>query len=156
MTVEKSEKGQVSGGSCLCEAVRYRVTGPLRPVIACHCVQCRKAYSNFAAFSAARRGELKIENPESVTWFESSPGVRRGFCRYCGSSLFWDCDGLGYVSVSAGTLDQPSGLSLHHHIYVADKGDFYEIGDGVECHAKNHAYNWPDDVTVSEAAAGEN
>lgn len=155
MTADQKEKGQVGGGSCLCEAVRYRVTGPLRPVIACHCVQCRKTYSNFAAFSAARRGDLEIYNAESVAWFESSPGVRRGFCRYCGSSLFWDCDGLDYVSVSAGTLDQPSGVSLHHHIYVADKGDFYEIGDGVECHAKDYAYNWPDDVTLPEAVGGE-
>lgn len=155
MTSDKGNGRQAGGGSCLCEAVRYRVTGPLRPVIACHCVQCRKAYSNFAAFSAARRGELEIENPEGITWFESSPGVRRGFCRRCGSSLFWDCDGLGYVSISAGTLDQPSGLTVSHHIYAADKGDFYEIGDGAGCYAKSHAYNWPGEIERRETADGE-
>ena len=29
-------------GSCLCGAVAFEITGPLRPVIACHCHQCRK------------------------------------------------------------------------------------------------------------------
>jgi len=33
------------------------------------------------------------------------------------------------VSVLAGAFDLPSGLKGVSHIYVADKGDYYEITD---------------------------
>jgi hypothetical protein len=35
------------------------------------------------------------------------------------------------VSVLAGSFDRPSGLEGASHIFVADKGDYYEITDGL-------------------------
>jgi len=131
-------------GGCACGAVRYRVSGDLRPVVACHCSQCRKAFTNYGAFTAARREGLAIDNEDAVTWFDSSPGVRRGFCRRCGSALFWDNAGNSFTSIAAGTLDQPSGLKQVRHIFVADKADFYEIGDGLEQLPQGQGGNtWP-------------
>ncbi len=119
-------------GGCACGVLRYRVAGELRPVVACHCSQCRKAFTNYGAFSAARRDDLHIENQTAITWYASSPGVRRGFCSRCGSALFWDRAGNDFVSISAGSLDQPSGLKQVRHIYADDKADFYEVADGLE------------------------
>lgn len=119
-------------GGCACGAVHYRASGDLRPVVACHCGQCRKAFTNYGAFTAVARTDLAIENEDAVAWHASSPGVRRGFCRHCGSALFWDRAASAFVSIAAGTLDQPSGLRQVRHIYVADKADFYEIADGLE------------------------
>ena len=138
-------KEDTKEGGCLCGAIRFRVTGPLRPVIACHCGQCRRVHSNFAAFSAARRGDLAIVNEAAVVWYGSSPGVRRGFCGGCGASLFWDKADNDFVSVSAGALDQPSGLRVLRHIHVADKGDFYEIGDSLERLPAGQNDPWPSD-----------
>jgi hypothetical protein len=126
---QQSHNEQSHDGGCACGAVRYRATGALRPVLACHCGQCRKSLTNYGAFTAVARGGLAIENEEGITWFESSPGVRRGFCRRCGSALFWDNAANAHISIAAGTLEQPSGLRLLRHVYVADKADFYEIGD---------------------------
>jgi hypothetical protein len=33
------------------------------------------------------------------------------------------------LSIFAGTLEAPTGLSLAGHIFCADKGDYYEIAD---------------------------
>ena len=52
------------------------------------------------------------------------------FCRTCGAALFWKRDGTDYISVLAGSFDQPSGLKGASHIFVADKGDYYEIEGG--------------------------
>ena len=30
-----------------------------------------------------------------------------------------------------GAFDKPTGTRIAKHIFVADKGDYYEIGDGV-------------------------
>ena len=68
---------------------------------------------------------------EHVTWYPSSPKVRRGFCARCGSSLFWDPPHRDWIAVAMGAFDGPTGTALNLHIFVADKGDYYEIGDGL-------------------------
>ncbi len=40
-------------GSCLCGAVAFEIRGELRPVIACHCIQCRKQTGNYMSATAA-------------------------------------------------------------------------------------------------------
>ncbi|MGB0440652.1 MAG: GFA family protein [Paracoccaceae bacterium] len=114
-------------GSCNCGAVHYHVTGSLRPVIACHCTQCRKASGHYVSATGARREDVAITG--QVQWYQSSAMARRGFCPTCGSNLFWDGPGT-HVSIHAGTLDGPSGLTTKGHIYCADKGDYYDLPAG--------------------------
>ncbi len=57
--------------------------------------------------------------------------MRRGFCRQCGSSLFFDPEGASRVAIAMGSLDTPTGLSLARHIFIEEKGDYYDIADGV-------------------------
>lgn len=115
-------------GGCLCGQVTFVVQGELRPVIACHCRQCRKTSGHHVAATSARRDKVEISG--KVTWYGSSADARRGFCGICGSNLFWDGAGEN-LSIFAGTLDQPTGLRLSGHIFCADKGDYYEICDGL-------------------------
>ena len=115
-------------GSCLCGAVSYEVAGPMRPVIACHCTQCRKSSGHHVAATSAPRQAIRITG--EVRWYRSSETARRGFCPVCGSNLFWDGPGAN-LSIMAGTLDGATGLRIKGHIYYADKGDYYEIADGL-------------------------
>lgn len=119
-------------GSCLCDAVRYRLNGPLRPVIACHCTQCRKQSGHHVAATQVSRAGLSVDGAGNITWYHASDAARRGFCKHCGSHLFWEPLGGDHVSIFAGSLDGATGLSLDAHIFVADKGDYYEIADGAE------------------------
>ena len=121
-------------GSCLCGAVRFEVAGPLRPPDACHCVQCRKQSGHFWASTDVPRTDLTIHGDESLAWFQSSVKVRRGFCARCGSSLFWDPIEKDRIAVAMGALDPPTGTRLGMHIYVAEKGDYYDIDDGLLQH----------------------
>ncbi|MEM7632849.1 MAG: GFA family protein, partial [Pseudomonadota bacterium] len=117
-------------GGCLCGDVSFRVTGALRPVIACHCAQCRKTSGHHVAATSAARDAIRVKG--TVTWYHSSPVARRGFCGNCGSNLFWDGPGEN-MSIFADALDQPTGLTLSGHIFCADKGDYYDITDDVPC-----------------------
>ncbi|MBB5516719.1 hypothetical protein FHS89_002759 [Rubricella aquisinus] len=114
---------------CACGAVHYTVAGPLRPVIACHCTQCRVSSGHHVAATAALREHITITG--QVTWYESSTGVRRGFCGICGSNLFWETETSANMSIFAGTIRGKTGLTLAGHIFTADKGDYYEITDGL-------------------------
>ncbi len=120
-----------STGSCLCGAVRYEVSGPLRPVVACHCSMCRRTSGSFVHATAARLADFRLVRDEGLVWYRSSPGARRGFCRICGGNLFWQADGAPHLSIMAGTLDGDSGLKLVRHVYAGDKGDYYDLEDGV-------------------------
>lgn len=123
-------EGGGSGG-CLCGGVRYRVNGRLDDIGACHCSQCRKTTGHYFAATACERAALSFEADATLAWYQSSPGARRGFCSRCGSSLFWERIGEDRIDILAGTLDQPTGLNMTDHIYVGDKGDYYEISDGL-------------------------
>lgn len=113
-------------GSCLCGQVRFRAAGPMRAVVACHCVQCRKTSGHFVAATSAPRASVEIEG--EVTWYASSETAKRGFCGTCGSSLFWDGGGEN-LSIHAGSIDGNTGLATLGHIYTDDKGDYYQIVD---------------------------
>ena len=121
-------------GSCLCGAVRFEVDAALRPPDACHCTQCRKTSGHFWASTDVKRNDLRIDGAEHLSWFQSSAKVRRGFCSLCGSSLFWDPVGKDIVGVAMGAFDGPTNTHLAIHIFVADKGDYYEIADGLPQH----------------------
>ncbi|OBZ92454.1 aldehyde-activating protein [Pararhizobium polonicum] len=125
-------------GSCNCGAVRFRTHGRLREVIACHCSQCRKQTGLYYAATNVCDSELDLDGAENVTWYRSSADARRGFCRTCGSALFWKMDALDYTSIMAGTFDTPTGLAFGVHIFCADKGDFYEINDGLPQFAQSN------------------
>jgi hypothetical protein len=118
-------------GRCLCGAVSYTVSGSLRPVIFCHCKMCRRTSGHYVAATACMLSQLTIEPSEHLRWYQSSSEAQRGFCGQCGSNLFWKPTSGAYVSIWAGTLADPTGLSGAEHIFVADKGDYYTLDDGL-------------------------
>ncbi|MDH3533005.1 MAG: GFA family protein [Gammaproteobacteria bacterium] len=127
-----------SSGGCLCGAVTYAVTGPLRPVVCCHCEQCRKSSGHYVAASASKIDNLHISGEESLSWYRSSAKARRGFCSTCGSNLFWRPDHQRYISIMAGTLERPTGLATACHIYVDMASDYYSLADGLPQHGEDY------------------
>ncbi len=116
-------------GSCNCGGVRFRTRGQLREVLFCHCSQCRKQTGLYYAATNVLNRDIDMEGVDNITWYQSSTSARRGFCKICGSALFWAADGQDYTSIMAGAFDGPTGLDAGVHIFCADKGDFYEIND---------------------------
>lgn len=118
-------------GSCLCGAVRFEVDVPLPPPDACHCTQCRKHSGHVFVSTDVPRSAVTIDGAENVSWYRSSEKVRRGFCATCGSSLFWDPIHRDWIGIAMGAFEQPTDTSVAIHVHVADKGDYYEITDGL-------------------------
>ena len=96
-------------GSCLCGAVTFELHGHLRPVVACHCTQCRKTSGHYSAATELDRSRLRITCDDGLRWYRSSDRAQRGFCSTCGSSLFWQADGAESVSMEAGAIDGAIG-----------------------------------------------
>lgn len=126
-----NDENRVSTGGCLCGAVRYAVRGPLRDVVNCHCSMCQRLHGNYGPHSKARKANISITNDSGLAWFRTSDIAQRGFCRECGSGLFWEPFDLDATGIIAGTLDGPTQLETIGHIFVAEKPDFYEIDDAL-------------------------
>ena len=116
-------------GSCEFQGVVFELTGELRDVVFCHCSQCRKTSGHYWAATQVSKGNLNLIKATSLSWYDSSDKARRGFCSVCGSSMFYERKGIDKISVSAGSLEIPTSLDRMRHIYVASKGDYYDISD---------------------------
>ncbi|WP_282609318.1 GFA family protein [Pelagibius sp. Alg239-R121] len=127
----------VTRGSCLCGAVAFEIDGPLQPVVNCHCGQCRKMTGHYLAATDVSHDHFRFTNDDELKWYHASDIARRGFCGACGSTLFWEQHGSGRIAIAAGCLENAEGLTTAAHIFVADKGDYYELADGLPQYARS-------------------
>lgn len=124
-----NKANEIHKGGCLCGGVRYVVRGKLRDVVNCHCEMCQKQHGGFGPHSKALKKNISVTNSATLAWYQTSDVARRGFCKNCGSGLFWEPFDLDATGIIAGTLDDPSQLKTMGHIFVDEKSGFYEITD---------------------------
>ncbi len=114
-------------GSCECGAVSYETEADRRDVTICHCGQRLRTAGHAWASVSVPLADFSITGAASLKWFQSSDKARRGFCIDCGSSLFFEPLSKGRMAIAARTLRKPTGLKTGKHIFIADKGDYYDI-----------------------------
>ena len=117
-------------GRCYCGAIEFSIEGPERYACFCHCRSCQQlsgaAYVPWAMFGrdgfAVTKGTLAVVH--------SSPGVTRGFCRDCGSSLTYETDRrAGDVDVILAALDDPAAIRPRSHVWLEDSQPWVKIAD---------------------------
>jgi hypothetical protein len=119
-------------GGCLCGGVRFRAAGTPRWIAWCHCQSCRRhtgaPASVFVAFEAAA-----VEVTQgAITRFESSPGVRRGFCARCGSTLTCQSQTRAdELHVHVGAFDAATELAPAFHIFPEEKLPWLHLAEPV-------------------------
>ncbi len=118
-------------GRCACGRVSYAAEGPFRDGLACHCETCRRQSGHFIVATAVEPGKLDVTEAGELAWYQATPEARRGFCRKCGSLLFWEPKERTHTAIMLGSVDDPGDISLIGHIFVREKGAYYEIADGL-------------------------
>ena len=124
-------------GSFLCGGVRYEIDGQLDGALNCHCSMCRKAHgAAFRSRAGIRAKDFRwVSGEEQITWFESSSGNHRGFCRRCGSPLLSRFDSRPDVyGLPLGCLDTDPGVKPAMHVFVDSKAPWFEITDALPRH----------------------
>jgi hypothetical protein len=119
-------------GGCLCGAVRYEARGPARYPCFCHCHSCRRAVgAPLVPWATFARAQLRITRG-ALTEYRSSPGVVRGFCSGCGTSLtFLNETRAAEIDITLASLDQPAAIAPAAHVWVQDKLPWLVIGDAL-------------------------
>ena len=123
-------------GRCLCGSVRYEASGAVRNLCFCHCESCRRgAGAAFVAWGTVDDGSFRVVAGR-LTTVQSSPGVERGFCGACGSSITYrNAKRPAEVDFTLATLDEAAALAPRMHIWVQDKLPWVQITDGLTQHA---------------------
>lgn len=124
-------------GGCLCGAIRYQVRGEPLMVALCHCAMCRRAAGAPAvAWAMFTLTELRFLRAEPARYV-SSPGVERGFCGRCGTTLtFTGAMIPGLVDVTLGSLDDPADLPPQMHIWEQSRVPWLALADDLPRHAE--------------------
>jgi len=116
------ETSTIHEGGCLCGAIRYRVTSAPTALVVCHCRTCRRAAgAPSLAWAIFRMTDFAFTRGELAT-FASSPGVERGFCARCGTTLTYaDADRPDVADVTTATLDNPDAFAPTKEIWLDEK-----------------------------------
>jgi hypothetical protein len=121
---------EVLSGRCFCGDVRFSVSGPEMSACFCYCESCQRAAgAPVVMWATYERSSFKVAHGD-IQWRTSSPGVTRGHCPQCGSTITYENRRRdGEIDIAANCLDDPSTVVPRMHIWTEDKQPWFEIGD---------------------------
>lgn len=125
-------------GSCLCGAITYEISGPIKIFQYCHCSRCRK-------FTGSAHASNLFVPPEQFRWTSGEGFLGRyeeprakyfstNFCKQCGSSMPWQVQGGKNMVVTAGTLDDDPGIKPMWNIFWGSKASWYQGTESLPFH----------------------
>jgi len=112
-------------GQCLCSAVKFTARDVPHQIGVCHCSQCRRVSSG--PYFAVAAGSVAFEGEENLGRYRSSDWAERGFCRKCGSSLFYRMIEEDRYMMAVGSFDDQSGFELARQVFFDEKPGFYDF-----------------------------
>ena len=122
-----AQAATMSGG-CLCGAVRFTAAPKKREVGACHCSMCRK-WSAGPFLATECGGTVKIDDASNLGIYRSSEWAERGFCKVCGTPLFYRLVGQDFYAVSVEAFDDRDGFIFASQIFVDEKPSYYAFAN---------------------------
>ena len=110
-------------GHCLCGAVRFKAIPEKQEMGVCHCAMCRRWTGG--TFMAVGCSQVDVEDDTEIGVYTSSDWGERGFCRKCGTTLFWRMRDGSHVSVAAQAFDDPGVFRFTSEIFVDEQPKNY-------------------------------
>ena len=115
-------------GSCLCGAVRLAVTASKQNIGACHCQMCR-TWGGGPLLALESVSQVDIQGEENVTVYPSSDWAERGFCKRCGTHLFYRLTRGDHYAIPAGLVDGGQAWTFDTQIFVDTKPPWYTFAN---------------------------
>lgn len=120
-------------GRCLCGETTFEYDGPIAWCGHCHCESCRRNTSSaFTTFFGVERSSFRWTGAEPAV-YHSSPGVRRRFCRRCGTPMAYDAerDAL-HIHLYVACLEDSPGFEPTFHVHWAERVPWVELADDLK------------------------
>lgn len=119
-------------GSCLCGAVKVYAEAMNHELGACHCSMCRK-WTGGPLLSVFCGSSVRFEGEESaIGVYESSEWAERGFCKQCGSGLFYRIKANQKCMVPVGLFDAQDDITFTRQVFFDEKPAYYAFANKTE------------------------
>lgn len=115
-------------GQCLCGAVKIKLSDVVPEVGACHCQMCR-CWGSAPFMGILADDRISITGQQDVSIYKSSDWAERGFCKQCGTNLFYRLQANNSYHVAVGLFDIDQPLKLDHEIFIDEKPSFYNFSE---------------------------
>jgi hypothetical protein len=115
-----------ASGKCLCGAVRFHAKGVDPEVHACHCGMCRR-WGAGGPFLGASVKEVTFESTDQLARYASSDWAERGYCKRCGSSLFYFYAPKKLYTFTIGAFDDATPFRVAKEIFIDHKPEAYAL-----------------------------
>ena len=126
-----SLNNQSISGTCLCGNVNIKINPTSNIFDACHCGMCRK-WASGPIFTVEGGDQPQISGNEFISVYSSSEWAERGFCKQCGTHLFYRIKNTDFCNFSAGLFKEVEKFKFQVQIFVDSKPDCYEFANKTE------------------------
>ena len=126
MTNAKEGKGR-----CLCGSVQFKAANVNHHIGACHCSMCRH-WGGGPLMAADCGSDVKFEGDENISVFNSSAWAERGFCKSCGSHLFYRIKQTQQHMIPVGLFDEADSFVFERQVFIDKKPSYYDFSNKTE------------------------
>jgi len=129
---------EVVKGQCLCGTIQFQITKTPKWICHCHCQSCRRnTGSVVATFVGVNDQDIEFTT-DKRSFYESSPGVRRGFCSNCGTPVTFEADRYpNEVHIYISTLNEPEYFKPQAHVHYAERISWFDVKDDLPRYQKS-------------------
>ena len=118
-------------GHCLCGQVQVTISAADTSVGACHCSTCRR-WGGGPLLALECHDGVQFQGEEHISVYASSDWAERGFCKRCGSSLFYRLKPKDVYVISVGAFDDATPFKAVCEIYVDAQPPGYALSGPLE------------------------
>lgn len=115
-------------GSCLCGNVKFKAKKASIHVGACHCDMCRK-WSGGPYMAVDCGSEVEYEGAQHIAIYDTGDWAQRGFCKICGSNLFWRLKETQQHMLAAGQFDDQTQFVFDQQVFVDRNPGYYQFSN---------------------------
>lgn len=111
----------MKAASCVCGQLKVNYNGEITKTSICHCFECQKRTgSAFGIQVRVDESQVNIEGESTIFKRKGDSGgvVTFHFCPTCGSTVYWELDGMpGSLVIAAGSFVDPQLPSPTFMVY---------------------------------------
>ncbi len=116
----------VAKGTCLCGAVSVNANTVSTKFGACHCNMCRN-WGGGPLLATECGTDVTFGGEESIAVYDSSDWAERGFCKLCGTHLFYRLKEAKTYHIPVGLFPNLGDMTFSTQVFIDSKPDWYSF-----------------------------
>ena len=134
MASNLKEKSEISyAGGCFCNAIKFTVTADTFWSILCYCNSCKKiSGAPVVAWAGFSKNQITWTG-EQICEFSSSKGVKRGFCKKCGTTLTYCGEefGIDKIFITTVAFKNPNLFPPTEQIFTSENLNWMHLDNKI-------------------------